>query len=399
MGFATDTEGRTSHIVNMADSLGIPAVVGLKRVTRQASPGDLIIIDGNDGYVHINPPPEVVRSYRKKKRAQEDLRKELVKLKDKAPVTRCGTNIDLCVNIESSGEASSVQEYGASGIGLFRTEFMYINRKTLPEEEEVYSEIKEVAEMAHPKPVVVRTIDLGADKMAEQLNMKPEMNSFMGMRGIRLSLAYPGLFKTHLRAILRASVKGNLVLMYPMITGIKELRSANHILREVKEDLDASGIEYDKNLKVGVMVETPAAVIEIERLARDADFLSIGTNDLIQYSLAVDRISDGVSHLYNPSDLAILGMLRMVIEAGRKFSRPVSMCGEMASDEFYTELLIGMGLRSFSMSGVGLPAIKQVVINADIEKCRLLAEEVLAADDNAEVIEILRDNRRQKRQF
>ncbi len=393
IGFVTDVGGKTSHVVIMAESLEIPAVVGLKRITRHVSPGDLLIIDGDTGFVHVNPDPDTVRSYRKKKRRQEARKKELVKLRDRPSVMRCGTGIELTVNIESSREVSAVREYGAAGVGLYRTEYLYINRKELPVEEEIYENMKKVADECYPHNAVIRTVDLGADKMSEQLGIKPEGTPFMGMRGIRLCLAYPGLFKTQLRAILRASVKKNVSIMYPMITGIKELRAANHILREVCEELDNGGIEYDRDIKTGVMIETPAAVMDIEGISAAADFLSIGTNDLIQYTLAVDRVSDSVSHLYNPSDLAILRMIEKAINGASRAGKPIGMCGEMASERLYTELLIGMGLRSFSMSGIAVPAIKHLIINTGLEKCRQLAERVMGASDTEEVMDILKENR------
>ena len=392
IGFVTDVGGKTSHIVIMAESLEIPAVVGLKRIARHISPGDLLIVDGNAGIVHVNPDPETVRTYRKKKRKQEEHRKELVKLRDRPAVTRCGTTIELGVNIETSEEASAVKQYGVSGIGLYRTEYLYINRKTLPSEEEIYENIKKASEVCCSS-MVVRTVDLGADKMPEQLGIKPEGNSFMGMRGIRLCLAYPALFKTQLRAVLRASAQRNLSIMYPMITGLKEIRSANHILKEVREELDMSGVEYDKGIKVGVMIETPAAVMDIDRIASEIDFMSIGTNDLIQYSLAVDRVSESVSHLYNPADIAILRLLERTIQGALNAGKQVSMCGEMASDTLYTELLIGMGLRSFSMSGIAVPDVKQVIINTTLEKCKALADEVFTAGDTSEAAETLKRNK------
>ncbi|MBN2406417.1 MAG: phosphoenolpyruvate--protein phosphotransferase [Elusimicrobia bacterium] len=393
IGFATDVGGKTSHVVIMAESLEIPAVVGLKRITRHVSPGDLLIIDGNEGIVHVNPDPEIIRIYRKKKQELEEARSQLIKIKDEPAVTKCGVEVELAVNIETVQEVSTVAQYGAKGIGLYRTEYFYINRSNLPTENEVYERISEVARSVFPHPVVVRTLDLGADKLAVQLGIKPEGNPFMGMRGIRLCLAYPGLFKTQLKGIMRASEIGNIHIMYPMITSIKEIKSANYILKEVIDDLESAGTPIKKGIKVGVMIETPAAALDIEHIANEVDFFSIGTNDLIQYTLAVDRISETVSYLYNPADITILKLINHIISKAGEKGKWVGMCGEMAGETLYTELLIGMGLRKFSMTGMFVPQIKQVIRNTTIAKSEDLARRVLAAGETAEIIEILRKNK------
>jgi phosphotransferase system enzyme I (PtsI) len=390
IGFVTDVGGKTSHIVIMAESLEIPAVVGLKRISREVSPGDLLIIDGNNGVVHINPEPETVREYRRFKSDQEVARKELVKLKDKPAVTRCGEHVDIAVNIESSGEVDAVKEYGANGIGLFRTEYLYLNRPDLPPEDEIYQDLKKVVKKVYPSPVIVRTLDLGADKLSVQLGIKAQQDTFMGMRGIRLCLAYPGLFKTQLKAILRASASGNIMLMYPMITSVKEIHSANNIVNEVKEEFESRDIGYNKNIMTGVMVETPAAAMDIDNIAREVDFLSIGTNDLIQYTLAVNRISENVSYLYNPADISILKLINGIIQGAKQNGRMVSMCGEMAGDVMYTELLLGMGLRKFSMSGIVVPKVKQVIRNATIKECEKFANQVLSAKNTGQIMDALR---------
>lgn len=392
IGLVTDVGGRTSHIVIMAESMEVPAVVGLKSISREVSPGDLLIIDGNNGIVHINPEPETVREYREKKRELENIRKKLIELKDKPSVTKCGVEIDIAVNIESADEAFIVQQYGANGIGLYRTEYLYLNRKTLPTEEDIFTSIRDVAKKIHPGPVIIRTVDLGADKLSTQLGIQAEGDSFMGMRGIRLCLSYPGLFKTQLRAILRASVTGNVCIMYPMISGVKEVKSANHILSEVKDELKNEKVEFNEDMLIGVMVETPAAALDIEHIVNEVDFLSIGTNDLIQYTLAVSRISEAVSYLYNPADISILKLINHVI-SGVKSDKWISMCGEMAADTLYTELLLGMGLRKFSMSGIAIPNVKQVIRNTTINKTRKLAKKVLAEHETGKIIELLKTSR------
>ncbi|MFW6134652.1 MAG: phosphoenolpyruvate--protein phosphotransferase [Elusimicrobiota bacterium] len=393
IGFVTDVGGKTSHIVIMAESLEIPAVVGLKNVTRQVSPGDLLIIDGNNGTVFINPEPDTVREYRRRRQEQEEVRKQLIKLKDLPSVTKCGQEVELSVNIESADEVTAVEQYGAHGVGLFRTEYLYLNRKNLPNEEEIYKELKGVVSKIDPKPVIVRTLDLGADKLSAQLGIKPEGNPFMGLRGIRLCLAYPGIFKSQLKAILRASVHGNICIMYPMITGVKEMVSANHVLSEVKEELNSRGIEYNKNLRVGTMIETPAAALDIEHIADESDFVSIGTNDLIQYTMAVDRVSEEVSYLYNPADISILQLIKKIIIGAESRVKWIGMCGEMASDTLYTELLLGMGLRKLSMSGVSIPKVKKLIRNTTIEKCRDLVQRIFSSKDTKEILNILKINR------
>jgi phosphotransferase system enzyme I (PtsI) len=393
IGILTDVGGRTSHIVIMAESLEIPAVVGLKRVTREVSPGDLIIIDGDNGIVHINPEPEVVKEYREKKRNLEDSQKRLIELKDKPSTTKCGVEIEIDANIEASEEAGIVEHYGAHGIGLYRTEYLYLNRSNLPSEEEIYNSIMSVAKEVYPKPVIIRTVDLGADKVSHQLGIKQEGGTFMGMRGIRLCLAYPGFFKTQLRAILRASVMGNVKMMYPMITGIKEVKSSNHILQEVKDELRDKRLEFDAHIPVGAMIETPAAALDVEHIIDDVDFISIGTNDLISYTLAVSRMSESVSYLYNPADISILKLLNHIISNATDKDKLVSMCGEMSSETLYTEILLGMGLRKFSMNGLAIPKVKQLIRNTSIERSENLVKRVLEEHDTSKIIDMLKASR------
>ncbi len=395
IAFVTDVGGRTSHIVIMAESLQVPAVVGLKRISRNVSPGDLLIVDGNEGVVYINPEPEIVREYREKKRLEEKARRELIKLKDRKAITRCGQRIEILANIETSVEASVALEYGAEGVGLFRTEYMYLNRSELPEEEEIYQKIRQAAAIMNPRPLTVRTVDLGADKLSAQLGIKAEKSTFMGMRGIRICLAYPGLFKAQLRAILRASAEGNVMIMYPMITGVREIDSANHILEEVKEELKAEEIPFNREIKVGSMIETPAAAMDSEHIAGVVDFFSIGTNDLIQYTLAVDRILESVSYLYNPADISIIKMIKKIARAAADSGIGLSICGEMAGDTLYTELLLGMGIRKLSMSASAIPKVKQLIINTDMKKCEALADKVAGMYRPRDINAVLKESRRE----
>ncbi len=389
IGFVTDVGGKTSHIVIMSESLKIPSVVGLRTITKQVSPGDLLIIDGDDGVVYINPEPEIVKEYRNKKRSKEESHKKLVKMSHSPAITKCGEKIEITVNIEAGDEVVAVKEYGADGIGLFRTEYMYLNRNMLPTEDEILRDLNIAVNEIYPCEVIIRTIDLGADTFSSYMAMEYEDNPFMGMRGIRLCLAYPAPFKTQLRAILRASVKSNVRLMYPMITCLKEIKSANYILEEVKEELKSEKIDYDPDLKIGVMIETPAAAMDIENISEAVDFLSIGTNDLIQYTMAVDRISETLSYLYNPADISILKLLQRIIGFCKKNNKWLSMCGEMSADPLYTKLLLGMGLRRFSMSGIAIPNIKQIIKNTSIKECEDFACEVFVLNNTEKILQLL----------
>ncbi len=393
IGFATDIGGRTSHIVIMAESLNIPAVVGLKRVSREVSPGDLVIIDGNRGFVFINPEPEVIKEYRQKKSDLKEDRKKLIKLQDKPAVTKCGVNISIAANIEDVDEVNYISKFGPDGIGLYRTEYLYLNRYDLPSEKEIYENTVKIAKKMNGKKVIVRTVDLGADKLSRQLKINPERDTFMGMRGIRLSLAYPGFFKTQLRAFLRASRDYDIAIMYPLVTTVKEVKIANHILGEVMDELKSDGIEFNKNIEIGAMIETPSAALEVEFFAREVDFFSIGTNDLIQYTMAVNRISESVSYMYNPAEFSVLRLIERVIKKAGETKKWISMCGEMAADTLYTELLLGMGLRKFSMSAVNIPKVKQVVRKTTIKRSETLFGKIKNLDSSHNITAILRRSR------
>ncbi|MCJ7645325.1 phosphoenolpyruvate--protein phosphotransferase [bacterium] len=389
IGFVTDIGGRTSHTVIMAQSLEIPAVVGLKNVTKKVKPGDTIIIDGTEGIVIINPDSLTVENYERQKIKYSDTEKVLKKLTDLPAVTADEHSVELHANIEVPEEIPSVHAHGATGIGLFRTEYIYLNRIDLPSEEEQYRQYASVAQKMMPYPVIIRTMDLGADRFVGEFGISPERNPFMGLRAIRLCFRYPHVFKTQLRAILRASVEGNLKIMYPMICSVEELRHANQLLEEVKNELRKEEIPFNENMEAGVMIETPSSALIADILAQEADFLSIGTNDLIQYTLAVDRVNENVAHLYKPLHLSILRLIKRVIDAGHQFGKCVGMCGEMAADPSFTKILLGMGLDELSMSPLSIPKIKNIIRSANLTRAQELDNRILATSTQEEVNEII----------
>jgi phosphotransferase system enzyme I (PtsI) len=379
-GFATNIGGKTSHTAILAQGLEIPAVVGLKEVTSQAQPGDLVIVDGNEGMVIINPTLATLENYRKVREIQLAEMRDLEKYKDLPAQTLDGRRVELAANIESHEEIKTALSHGAEGIGLYRTEFMYLNRKDLPSEDEQYLNYTSVARQILPYPVIIRTMDLGGDKLSPLgvTGLTPEQNPFLGLRGIRLCLRFPDIFKTQLRAILRASVEGKLKIMYPMITSLDELRQANKLLNEVKEELKAKNVPFDEKMQTGIMIETPSAAVISDWLAREVDFLSIGTNDLIQYTLAVDRVNENVAHLYNPLHMGVLRLIRMVIDSGHKAGKWVGMCGEMAGNPAFTRILLGMGLDEYSVPAAAVPRIKRLIREMSLEEAKKVVERIFS---------------------
>jgi len=391
MGFATDIGGRTSHTAIMAKSLEIPAVVGLETITRDVEPGDTIIIDGSEAKVIIRPTKETIEKYKSRKIKFDKFESDLSKFKDLPCQTLDGYRIELAANIELPEEISSVIAHGAEGIGLYRTEYFYMNRKDLPAEEEQFHSYKNVAQKLAPHPVVIRTLDLGGDKFLSQLEIPHEMNPYLGWRAIRFCLARPDVFKIQLRAILRASAYGNLKMMYPMISGIEELEQANKVLEAVKEELRKEKIKFNEDIEVGAMIEIPSAALTSDILAKEVDFFSIGTNDLIQYALAVDRANEKIAYLYEPAHPAVLKLIKTIIDSGHKENLWVGMCGEMAGDPALTIILLGLGLDEFSASPIAVPEVKRIIRSVNLSKAKKAAVKALTLSTAKEVEELARE--------
>jgi phosphotransferase system enzyme I (PtsI) len=361
LGFATDVGSRTSHTAITARSIGIPAVVGLERITEEYGAEGPVIIDGEAGIVILDPTEETVKEYAEKRKAFSQRIRDLAKIARLPTVTKDGRSLTLMANIEFPEEASIAVRSGAHGVGLYRTEFLFLNRKDLPSEEEHFETYRRVAEKFSRHPVTIRTIDLGGDKFASQLDLADEMNPAMGLRAIRFCLREKEIFKTQLRAILRSSTYGKIRMMFPMISGVAELQEALGLVDEVRSDLRRRRIPFDKGMSIGIMIEIPSAAVIADLLAKEVSFFSIGTNDLIQYALAIDRVNEHVSYLYEPLHPAILRLIRRIVEAGHDAGIPVSMCGEMAGEPLYSYVLLGMGLDELSMNATSIPRVKRIL--------------------------------------
>ncbi len=396
MGFVTDVGGRTSHTAIMAQALEIPAVVGLETVTRQVEDGDLLIVDGSTGEVLVKPDDKDIIRYQEKQLEHERYKSTIAKTSHLPAVTTDGHKIAVRANIEFLEEVAAVRDHGGEGIGLYRTEFLYLRSRGLPSEEELFEDYKEVAEIIAPDPVTIRTLDLGGDKFTSQLQISKEMNPALGLRAIRFCLREIDIFKSQLRAILRASAYGKIQLMFPMISGVQEILDARAILQEVRDELDKQGIAYDPYMKVGIMIEIPSAVAMAEVLAQHVDFFSIGTNDLIQYALAIDRINEHVAYMYQPFHPAILRMIRSVVKAAQNAGISVSLCGEMAGDPLCTAILLGLGISEISMNPRAIPLIKQVVRALSLEEAKNDLEEVMKLSTAAEVRDYVTEKTRKK---
>lgn len=384
--FATDMGGKTSHTAIMARTLDIPAVVGLGHISSGVEAGDMVIVDGNQGLVYINPDELTLEEYRKKQEKYLYLLDELAELKDKPCETSCGNRrVEISANIGTPKDCKGALVNGAEGVGLYRTEFLYMDRTNLPNEEEQFEAYKAVAEEMAPRPVIIRTLDIGGDKKLSYLNMPEELNPFLGCRAIRLCMDNVDIFKTQLKAILRASHYGKLRIMYPMISNALEIRRANAVLNEARAELDQADILYDRELEVGIMVEIPSAAIIADILVKEVDFFSIGTNDLIQYTIAVDRMNERISYLYEPLHPAVLRLIKNVIDASHRAGKWTGMCGEMAGDIAVAPILLGMGLDEFSMSPVSIPRVKKVIRSLTINEAEEIATKALIYETPEEI--------------
>ncbi|GAB6929445.1 phosphoenolpyruvate--protein phosphotransferase [Paenibacillus sp. JCM 10914] len=388
-GFTTNIGGRTSHSAIMARSLEIPAVVGTRNVLGAVQNGDLMIVDGIDGEVIINPSDEIVATYRNKQQVYAKQVEEWSRLRLEPTMTRDGVHVELAANIGTPNDVTGVLENGGEAVGLYRTEFLYMGRDKLPSEEVQYVSYKSVLEKMEGKPVVVRTLDIGGDKELPYLDLPKEMNPFLGYRAIRLCLDRQDIFRTQLRALLRASVHGNLRIMFPMIATLTEFREAKSILEEEKAGLLAAGTAVSEHIQLGIMVEIPSTAVMADQFAKEVDFFSIGTNDLIQYTMAADRMNEQVSYLYQPYNPAILKLIHMVISAAHREGRWVGMCGEMAGDQTAIPILLGLGLDEFSMSATSILPARSQISKLSRSDMQALAEKALNLATAEEVVALV----------
>ncbi|WP_284638878.1 phosphoenolpyruvate--protein phosphotransferase [Paenibacillus silviterrae] len=391
LGMVTMLGGKTSHVAIMARAMGVPYVLGLEgKLEEQIQSGDFLIIDGDEGVVYVNPTEELIEEYNKRKEEWLEVRAQLQKLVCVPTQTEDGFSMQLAANISSVREAERAVQNGASGVGLFRTEFLYMDRHTFPEEEEQFNVYREVAERLAGRRIVIRTLDIGGDKNLDYLSLPEEENPSLGYRAIRISLDRTDLFKTQLRAILRASSYGNIHIMYPMISSLDELRRANEILDEVKRELDASQIPYCRDIEVGIMIELPAAVMISDLLAREVDFFSIGTNDLVQYILAVDRMNETVAHLYDPFHPAVLRMLQFTLESAKRHGIHVSVCGELAGDIRALPIWLALGVTELSMSVQSILKVKNSLIQSRGSDSAKIWSELAVCPTSTAVMDVLK---------
>ncbi|GGN97206.1 phosphoenolpyruvate--protein phosphotransferase [Saccharibacillus kuerlensis] len=391
-GFTTNIGGRTSHSAIMARSLEIPAIVGTKNVMEQVQPGDMVIVDGLEGNVIVNPSEEVIAEYRAKQVKYDEQRAEWRKLREEPTVSTDGVHVELAANIGTPNDVAGVLDNGGEAVGLYRTEFLYMGRDKLPSEDVQYNAYKTVLEKMEGKPVVVRTLDIGGDKELPYLDLPKEMNPFLGFRAVRLCLDRTDIFRTQLRALLRASVHGDLRIMFPMIATLVEFRQAKALLDEERANLKNEGVAVADNIQLGIMVEIPSTAVLADQFAKEVDFFSIGTNDLIQYTMAADRMNERVSYLYQPYNPAILRLIDMVIKAAHKEGKWAGMCGEMAGDSVAIPLLLGLGLDEFSMSATSiLPARSQIskLSRADMQELAAKALECSTAEEVVALVEAI----------
>jgi phosphotransferase system enzyme I (PtsI) len=386
LGFATDIGGQTSHTAIIARSLGIPAVVGLKTISDELQSGDYALLDGYNGTVIFNPTDQTLFEYGQLAKIRASLDEKLREIQGQPAVTLDGKSIHLSANIEDQNDIESVILHGAEGVGLLRTEFLFINRDSLPVEEDQYKVYRQIAAALKPQPVIIRTLDLGGDKFASHLQLAKELNPFLGWRAIRFCLAQPELFRAQLRAILRASAEGNVKMMYPMISGLDELNQANALVEKCKNELRAEKIPFDENLEIGAMIEIPSAALIADTLARRVKFFSIGTNDLIQYTLAADRTNERVSHLYEPTHPAIVRLIKATVDAAHRNGIWAGVCGEIAGDPVLTPLLIGLGVDELSAAPTVIAPVKYIIRRLKLSETQALAEFALQSESPTEIL-------------
>ena len=389
LGFITDIGGRTSHTSIMARSLELPAIVGTNDVTVRVNTGDYLILDAVNNRVYVNPTQAEIDELKTLEAKLAEEKAELAKLKDLLAVTLDGHKVDVVANIGTIRDCEGAHRNGAEGVGLYRTEFLFMDRDQLPSEEEQFIAYKEVVEAMEGRLVVLRTMDIGGDKELPYLNLPKEMNPFLGWRAVRIALDRREILHAQLRAVLRASAFGKLAVMFPMIISVEEIRELKSVLETLKAELRAEGKAFDENIQVGVMVETPSAAVNAKFLAKEVDFFSIGTNDLTQYTLAVDRGNELISHLYNPMSPSVLGLIKQVIDASHAEGKWTGMCGELAGDERATLLLLGMGLDEFSMSAISVPRIKKLIRHVNYQEVKALADEALQKPTATEIEQLI----------
>ena len=389
LGFITDIGGRTSHTSIMARSLELPAIVGTNDVTARVNTGDYLILDAVNNRVYVNPTQAEIDELKTLEAKLAEEKAELAKLKDLPAVTLDGHKVDVVANIGTIRDCEGAHRNGAEGVGLYRTEFLFMDRDQLPSEEEQFIAYKEVVEAMEGRLVVLRTMDIGGDKELPYLNLPKEMNPFLGWRAVRIALDRREILHAQLRAVLRASAFGKLAVMFPMIISVEEIRELKSVLETLKAELRAEGKAFDENIQVGVMVETPSAAVNAKFLAKEVDFFSIGTNDLTQYTLAVDRGNELISHLYNPMSPSVLGLIKQVIDASHAEGKWTGMCGELAGDERATLLLLGMGLDEFSMSTISVPRIKKLIRHVNYQEVKALADEALQKPTATEIDQLI----------
>ena len=391
LGFVTDIGGRTSHTSIMARSLELPAIVGTNNVTELVNTGDFLILDALNNVVYVNPSQEDIQRLKALQAKLADEKAELAKLKDLPALTLDGHRVDVVANIGTIRDIEGAERNGAEGVGLYRTEFLFMDRDQLPTEEEQFIAYKDVVEAMNGNLVILRTMDIGGDKELPYLDLPKEMNPFLGWRAIRIALDRREILNAQLRAVLRASAYGKLAVMFPMIISVEEIRELKSVIEELKVELRNEGKDFDENIQIGVMVETPSAAVNAKFLAKEVDFFSIGTNDLTQYTLAVDRGNELISHLYNPMSPSVLNLIKQVIDASHAEGKWTGMCGELAGDKRATVLLLGMGLDEFSMSAISVPRIKKLIRNVNYQDAKLLAEKALQQPTAAEIERLVID--------